>query len=195
MVNGSVMDISSSGSTYFIEPTASAKIREELSVLEIEESNEERKILYKLTALVSEHDFQFHLNIEALETLDFIFAKAKLSQDMKAVPAEIVLERRIEICEGRHPLLNPLECVPLNFTLGNGISGVVITGPNTGGKNSRTENHRTASANGTKRSSCTLRKGQPMYAMIWYCAISETVRAFQKIYQHSPHISQILSTF
>lgn len=134
MVSGSVLDISSSGSTYFIEPTAVSKLKEELSLLEIAESNEERRILYVLTALVVENAFQLRLNMEAMETLDFIFAKAKLSLDMKAVPAAINTERQIKIVNGKHPLLKPAECVPLNFALGNGINGIVITGPNTGGK-------------------------------------------------------------
>jgi DNA mismatch repair protein MutS2 len=134
MVNGSVLDISSSGSTYFIEPTAVSKLRDELSLLEIEESNEERRILYVLSSLVSENAYEIRLNIEAMETLDFIFAKAKLSLDMKAVPAAINMDRKIDIKNGRHPLLKVNECVPLNFKLGDGIHGIVITGPNTGGK-------------------------------------------------------------
>jgi len=134
MVSGSVMDISSSGSTYFIEPTAASKLKEELSLLEIAESNEERRILYELSAMVGEYAHPIRLNMEAMETLDFIFAKAKLSLDMKAIPAAINTERRIHIVNGRHPLIKASECVPLNFHLGNGVRGIIITGPNTGGK-------------------------------------------------------------
>ncbi|MBP1755376.1 MAG: mismatch repair protein MutS domain protein [Firmicutes bacterium] len=134
MVSGSVLDISSSGSTYFIEPTIVAKLKEELSIQEIAESNEERRILYVLSASVGEHANEFGLNMEAMETLDFIFAKAKLSVDMKAVPATINTNRYIRLENARHPLLKVEECVPLNFELGNGINGIVITGPNTGGK-------------------------------------------------------------
>lgn len=134
MVSGSVLDISSSGSTYFIEPSIVAKLKEELSVEEIAESNEERRILYELSAMVGENAGEVRLNMEAMEALDFIFAKAKLSADMKAVPAIINTNRRIRIENARHPLLKAEECVPLNFELGNGINGIVITGPNTGGK-------------------------------------------------------------
>lgn len=134
MVNGSVLDISSSGSTYFIEPTAVSKLRDSLAELEIAQSNEVRRLLYVLSSQVAENAFELGMNMEAIEVLDFIFAKAKLSLDMKAVPADINTGRRIHIEEGRHPLLNPAECVPLNFQLGDGIRGIVITGPNTGGK-------------------------------------------------------------
>jgi dsDNA-specific endonuclease/ATPase MutS2 len=134
MVSGSVLDISSSGSTYFIEPIAVSKLKEEFSVLEISESNEERRILYVLTAMVSENAYPIQLNMEAMETLDFIFAKAKLSLDMKAIPPVINTHRFIRIMNGRHPLIKESDCVPLNFELGRGITGIVITGPNTGGK-------------------------------------------------------------
>jgi dsDNA-specific endonuclease/ATPase MutS2 len=134
MVSGSVLDISSSGSTYFIEPTAVSKLKEELSVLEIAQSNEERRILYVLSSLVGENAFPIRLNMEGMETLDFIFAKAKLSLDMKAIPAAMNANRRIRIENGRHPLLKASECVPLNFIIGNDVTGIVITGPNTGGK-------------------------------------------------------------
>lgn len=134
MVSGSVLDISSSGSTYFIEPTAVSKLRDELSLLEIAESNEERRILYVLSGMISEHAQMIRMNMEALEALDIIFAKAKLSLDMKAIPAQINTSRRIRIDNGRHPLIKPEECVPLNFILGDQINGIIITGPNTGGK-------------------------------------------------------------
>jgi DNA mismatch repair protein MutS2 len=134
MVSGSVLDISSSGSTYFIEPIVVSKLKEALSELEIVENNEERRILYVLSSLVAENSFDIHLNMEAMETLDFIFAKAKLSADMKACAPSINTNRTIVIKEGRHPLINPNECVPLDFSLGNGIQGIIITGPNTGGK-------------------------------------------------------------
>lgn len=134
MVSGSVLDISSSGSTYFIEPTAVSKLRDELSLMEIEEDNEERRILYTLSSMIGEHSAAIRMNIEIMESLDFIFAKGKLSLDMKAIPASINTSRYINIVNGRHPFLDPSEVVPLNFTIGGNITGVVITGPNTGGK-------------------------------------------------------------
>ena len=133
-VSGSVLDISSTGSTYFIEPTVVSKLKEELSQLEIEESNEERRILYTLTALVVEHATEIRLDMEAMEVLDIVFAKAKLSLSMKAVPVLMNSNRSIRIEGGRHPLIPASECVPLDFSLGNGVNGIVITGPNTGGK-------------------------------------------------------------
>jgi len=133
-VSGTVIDASQSGSTVFIEPHAARKLQEDLALLHIEEENETRRILYALTALVEDHLSFIHINMEAMETLDFIFAKAKLSMAMKAVPLPVAAERRIEIKGARHPLLKAETAVPLDFHNGLDFKGVVITGPNTGGK-------------------------------------------------------------
>lgn len=133
-VSGSVMDISSTGSTYFMVPNSILKLEEEKSCLEIAEANEVRRILYVLSNLVIENALTIRMNMEVMESLDFIFAKAKLSLDMKAVPVKLNTDRFIRIVNGRHPLIKPEVCVPLNFTIGGKINGVVITGPNTGGK-------------------------------------------------------------
>ena len=69
-----------------------------------------------------------------MEDLDFIFAKGKLSQAQNGRAPEIGLERRIEIRQGRHPLLDKERCVPLDLSMGGDVQGVNITGPNTGGK-------------------------------------------------------------
>lgn len=133
-ISGTVIDCSQSGGTYFIEPSAVGKLQEELSLLLIEEDNEIRKILYTLTALVEENIQSINLNMQALEALDFIFAKAKLSLKMQAIPVDVTMNRRIVIKSGRHPLLDQSTAVPLDFRIGDEINGVVITGPNTGGK-------------------------------------------------------------
>lgn len=133
-ISGTVIDSSQSGGTYFIEPSAVGKLQDELSLLHIEEDNEVRKILYTLTALVEENIQPIQMNIQALELLDIIFAKAKLSLKMKAMPVPVGMDRRIIIKSGRHPLLEEKTAVPLDFQIGAEINGVVITGPNTGGK-------------------------------------------------------------
>ena len=133
-ISGSVIDKSSTGQTLFIEPTAVGQMSAELTNLKLDEENEERRILYTLSDMVSEQEEIFRRNIRVMEKLDYMFAKGKLSYDMKAVEPEINTGRWIRIVNGRHPFLNPETCVPLNFTIGGEIRGVIITGPNTGGK-------------------------------------------------------------
>lgn len=133
-LEGSVVDSSQTGATLFIEPASVRKAQEELNYLRIQEENEIRKVLYMLTGLVEDCAHIMKINIEAMETLDFLFAKAKLSLAMNAIPAKLTEARRIVINNGRHPLLDTKTVVPLKFAIGNGIEAVVITGPNTGGK-------------------------------------------------------------
>ena len=69
-----------------------------------------------------------------MEELDFIFAKGKLSADMQARQPSLNTRRFIRIVNGRHPLLTSENPVPLNVEFGGKTQGVIITGPNTGGK-------------------------------------------------------------
>ncbi len=133
-VNGTVIEASGTGSTYFIEPASVRKLQDEITVLQLEEEEEIRKILCALTALVEEQIAEIEQNMEHMETLDFIFAKAKLSAQMQAIPVPLTTDRRIIIRQGRHPLLKQESCVPLDFQLGGDFQGIVVTGPNTGGK-------------------------------------------------------------
>ena len=133
-INGILIDKSSTGSTLFIEPAASGKYYEELQELRIDEENEVRRILYELTALVAENRAAMETNIRMMEKLDFIFSKGKLSVQYDGREPKIVAERRIYLRNARHPLMDKKVCVPLQFSVGEGVNGVVITGPNTGGK-------------------------------------------------------------
>lgn len=134
MVPGSVVEQSSTGATLFIEPEAVANLREELEIYRIEEDAEERKILYTLTNMTAEREAELMEDIRVIQKLDFMFAKGKLSLEMDAVEPKINLEQYMELKGARHPMLEKESCIPLDFQIGRGIRGVIITGPNTGGK-------------------------------------------------------------
>ena len=131
---GSVVEVSGKGGTVFMEPSSVAKLQDELSAILIEEDGEVRRVLYALSALVCDCADSIRCNMDLMETLDFLFAKAKLSAAMRASAVDIGGARRLSIHKGRHPLLPPEKCVPLNFTMDEDTTGVIITGPNTGGK-------------------------------------------------------------
>ena len=146
-IPGSVIDKSATGNTVFVEPAALAKYYEELQLLRVEEENEVYRILYTLSALVSDACPVMEENMSMIEKMDFIFSKGKLSIDLDCIEPKINLDRRIVLKEARHPLMDRKINVPLNFELGTGmgsnkdintekkvIRGIVITGPNTGGK-------------------------------------------------------------
>ncbi len=133
-VSGSVVDKSSTGNTLFIEPTTVAKYYEELQELRLDEENEERRILYTLSVQLSDKEEIIFQNNSTIEKLDFAFAKAKLSLGLNCTEPIMNTERYICIKNGRHPLMDQSMNVPLDFEIGKGIRGVIITGPNTGGK-------------------------------------------------------------
>lgn len=133
-IPGSVIDQSSTGSTLFIEPSGVSKYAAELDLKRLEEENEERRILYTLTGMLADGAEILEANQKTIEKLDFAFAKGKISMEYQGGEPKITTDRRISIKNGRHPLMKKDSCVPLNFELGDGVQGVIITGPNTGGK-------------------------------------------------------------
>lgn len=133
-ITGSVIDKSSTGSTLFIEPTSVAKYYDELQLLRIEEENEEFQILYTISTMILAEVPVLNQNLSMIERLDYMFSKGKLSIDMDATEQMINTDRRIQMVAARHPLMSKEIAVPLQFEIGEGIRGVIITGPNTGGK-------------------------------------------------------------
>lgn len=133
-IPGIVIDKSATGNTLFMEPSSSARYYEELQQLKIEEEDEVRRILYTLTAMVDSFSGPLSQNICTIEKLDFIFSKGKLGRTYGGTEPVIIKEQAIRLEEARHPLLEKISCVPLQFEIGKGINGIVITGPNTGGK-------------------------------------------------------------
>ncbi|MEE0930378.1 MAG: DNA mismatch repair protein MutS, partial [Acutalibacteraceae bacterium] len=133
-ISGTVMDKSATGSTVFIEPTSVSKCFDEIQSLKIDEENEELCIRYTLTAMLLDSIEVIMKNITIIEKLDFAFSKGKLSLEYNGVQPDINTNRIICLEEARHPLLDKEKCIPLNLNIGNGINGIIITGPNTGGK-------------------------------------------------------------
>lgn len=133
-VQGSVIDKSSTGNTLFIEPEGVSRLSEKLQLLKIDEENEVYRILYTLTAMVSDRTNEITDNMHLIEKLDYFFSKGKLSIELDAVEPTINFDRQIKLSDARHPLMDRETDVLLNFELGSTYRGVVITGPNTGGK-------------------------------------------------------------
>lgn len=133
-IPGTVVDKSASGSTLFIEPSGAARCYEELQQLKASEEDEVYRILYTLTAMLGASAEAMRENIRMMEVLDFILSKGKLSIDLGAAEPSVNTERRIVLKDARHPLMDREKNVPLQFEIGVQNRGIVITGPNTGGK-------------------------------------------------------------
>ena len=133
-VPGLVHDVSSSGSTYFIEPMSAVTANNALRELELQEKKEIERILSMLTTAVSGTSEQLIQNQTALIGLDVIFAKVRLAQRMNATVPHMNDQGLIELNKARHPLLDPKIAVPISLRLGSDFDSMIITGPNTGGK-------------------------------------------------------------
>ena len=131
---GRVVDTSGKGSTVFMEPSAVQAMRQALDQLQIDIDTEERRILWELSDRVASEAEPLQEAVRVMTDLDVLFARAKLSLEMDARPAELTAERRIRLVSARHPLLDRQSCVPLSLELSLPDSGIAVTGPNTGGK-------------------------------------------------------------
>lgn len=133
-IKGFIHDISSSGSTYFIEPIAIFELNNELTNLKIEENVEIEKILLELSKSFYPYSNELKNNINIITNLDFIFAKAKYSKSINGIQPLINTNKKIILNNAKHPLLNLDTAVPISLTLGESYNSLIITGPNTGGK-------------------------------------------------------------
>lgn len=130
---GSVLDVSSSGATLFMEPAAVSRLQNDYSLLQNEEEREVFRILTSLSEAVAAQVREIGINKEAMEHYDLVFAKARYSKAIDGVPALLNTCNLVRIKSGRHPLLGK-EAVPLDVELGGSCRALIITGPNTGGK-------------------------------------------------------------
>lgn len=133
-VPGLVHDVSSTGSTYFVEPMSAVNANNLLRELELKEQKEIERILAELSAESAAHGDDISLNVRMLVELDVIFAKAQLSYRMRACEPQMNDLGRIELRNARHPLIDPAKVVPISLHLGKDFDTMIITGPNTGGK-------------------------------------------------------------
>ena len=133
-VEGMIHDISQKGSTVFIEPMAVVKLNNELRELENEEKKEIERILYELSSEVSEYKTYLETNEEALKSISFIFARARLAREMRATEPVLNDKGYVNLKNARHPLIPKDKVVPTTVELGDEYTSLIITGPNTGGK-------------------------------------------------------------
>ena len=131
---GMIHDQSSSGSTLFIEPMAVVQMNNQLKELEIQEIAEIERILSILSERAVFEKDNLYDNFMLLTKLDFIFARGKFAKSYDGSEPIFNEDGIIDIKYGRHPLLDPKTVVPINFTMGENYTMLIVTGPNTGGK-------------------------------------------------------------
>lgn len=132
-VPGLVHDVSSSGSTFFIEPMGVVKANNELRELLAREKKEIERILAELSAQCATYQEDIREDYQLLVWLDCIFARGQLSLKMNCTQPRLS-DKFLRLRKARHPLLDPKKAVANDLELGDTFDTLMITGPNTGGK-------------------------------------------------------------
>ncbi|EDT76824.1 endonuclease MutS2 [Clostridium butyricum] len=131
-VQGSIVEVSSKGSTVFIEPNIISKYTVELVALTADESVEEYKILSTISEMIYDRIQSLKVNIDVISEYDMILAKAKYSREINGIKPRLNYCGYINIIQGRYNLIE--NCIPLDFQIGDSYRSLIITGPNAGGK-------------------------------------------------------------
>jgi DNA mismatch repair protein MutS2 len=132
-VKGIVHDASGSGQTLFVEPLVAVELGNAWREAQLAELAEIERILDELSSLVAGQAGPLRETLDALARFDFWSAKARLAEEMDAIPAEIADRPEIVLLGARHPGLSG-RVVPVDIRLGGEYTALLITGPNTGGK-------------------------------------------------------------
>ena len=142
-VRGIIHDRSQSGVTVFVEPEETIPLNNELTRLCLEERDEELRVLAALTDAVRSALPALTRLVEGLGALDLVFARAALAERLGASPPEVAVGGDLDLPQARHPLLvaqrwgsppGAGEVVPVDLRVPADRPGLVLSGPNAGGK-------------------------------------------------------------
>lgn len=133
-VGGVIHDVSSSGATVFVEPTAVVEANARIMQLRAQEQDEITRILSAFSAQVGSLEPQFSYSYDAMLKIDLLLAKARLAIEQGAFMPAVSDTIHFKLNKARHPLIDKKKVVPVDIALGDEYDTLVITGPNTGGK-------------------------------------------------------------
>ena len=134
MVKGIIHDQSASGETVFIEPFSVFEASNKLNRLYEEEKDEIYNILRGVSFRIAEFHDELLFSYEEIVKLDIVFAKAKYAIRLNCTKPNINNNGIVNLLAAKHPLLNVAKVVANNIIIGKDYKGIIITGPNTGGK-------------------------------------------------------------
>lgn len=139
-VRGIVHDVSSSGTTVFIEPEEVVETGNRLRLAQTELAREVERLLRELCERARSFRMELDGTGATLEALDAALARGRLSRKSLGVAPDVTVEGELDLRALRHPLLlleaglEPEDVVPNDLALVGGARSLVISGPNAGGK-------------------------------------------------------------
>jgi DNA mismatch repair protein MutS2 len=126
---------SQSGETAWVEPAVVVEMHNELRMTEGELLRAERRILAELTRAVAAKHHEILAGIEIATTIDLACARAGLGAELRGTIPKVGTDGVIFLYESRHPVLALKGDVVANdLSLTTEHPGLVLTGPNAGGK-------------------------------------------------------------
>lgn len=133
-IKGIIHGSSNTGETLFIEPEPIISLGNELVYAESMVAKEEEVILRELCEKIYKHLDKLISDYNTLIRFDIIFAKARYSLKISGIGLNI--DDRFELIDIRHPILvlRNQNIVSNSVCLEEGVRGVIISGPNAGGK-------------------------------------------------------------
>lgn len=137
---GIVHGISGSGETAFVEPGAVVELHNELKETEGELARTERRILTDLSRDVGRRHAPLRAALAAAITLDLVVARAGLGRSWTGTVPIVGNDGVVALRDARHPVLVLRAKERGGAVVGNDLSltpqrpGLVVTGPNAGGK-------------------------------------------------------------
>ena len=139
-VNGVFHGSSSKATIFYVEPSETLEINNEIAVLEDEEKREVTRILRLLTSFVAGYRDQLRDYSTALYQIDFVNAKSLYALDEEACLPQLMDKPHIHLIKAINPVLRAFNApkgegvVPLDIRLDTHTRILVISGPNAGGK-------------------------------------------------------------
>lgn len=133
-IKGIVHDQSSSGETVFIEPQIICDLNNRLNQLREDEKKEIYEILRAISLEIANINCELNDDLNIIIELDMIFGKASYANKINASKVNINSNGIVDLISCRHPLLKVENVVSNNISIGKDYKGIIITGPNTGGK-------------------------------------------------------------
>lgn len=134
-IKGIVHAESATSKTSYIEPESVVLMNNQLTEEKNNEQHEIERILYELSQEVKNYAATLEYNQEAMQILDFMFAKGAYGQAIDGCIAKIQEDYSIlSFKQARHPLIDPKQVVANDIEFESPYHMLLITGSNTGGK-------------------------------------------------------------
>ncbi len=134
-VEGMILGSSGSGNSLYVEPKELTELNNRVYVAEAELLREEAKVLAELSDAAREHVSNLeeaHANCIAA---DFVAAIARWADRARAIPVVFSQSKKLVLRQMRHPLLiGDEQTVVANDLALDAGRGLVVSGPNAGGK-------------------------------------------------------------